>query len=154
MVPSEQAPFPKSQNHRGLIYLLKAEELLATGQYKEATEQSGAGLSYALSTLRAAGMIRLNDSSLYWALFPLIDIVTFSAIGLNYAEHFRYTQIAGDISIDWDRKIRSHGMKEPATKQDAEFAVAYCEQTVIEIESRVGSLDAPFGIKHESHEAF
>lgn len=60
----------------------------------------------------------------------------------------QYKQIAGHVAFAGDGTAYYHDMKENIDAKDAEFVVSYCINTVIQIESRVGNIDAPFGKDH------
>lgn len=130
--------------------LLDSERCLHAGNYLEAVQRSGAALTRAIMHLYSAGLVMIPDSSLQVVLVPMMQVVNFSALGLNYAEYMRYKQVAGENHYDAGGKLYSSGVKEPLDRKDAEHAVAYCEKTVLEIETRVGSLDEPFGIRRAS----
>jgi hypothetical protein len=55
------------------------------------------------------------------------------------------TVIVGRVYFTADENHHCAGGKENPDSNDAEFTLAYCTDMVIQIESLVGSLDAPFG---------
>lgn len=78
----------------------------------------------------------------------LQDTLVYFTLGLDHADLLRFRRIAGPVTFHEDEKgeasFHIHGMKEDIGAGDAEFAFAYCIDAIIQIESRVGDLDAPF----------
>lgn len=127
--------------------LLEAESCVQKGDYLEAVQRSGAALTKALGCLNVAGMVAIPDSSLYVPLMSVMEAVNFIALGLNYAQYWRYKQVAGANYSDDSGTLHHSGGKEALERADAEYAVAYCDETILEIEGRVGNLDTPFGVR-------
>lgn len=75
------------------------------------------------------------------------NMLVYLTLGLNYADQSRFSRIGGHVRFHKEGdefKFVVFKMKDNPTQEDAEFAFIYCTDTVIQIESQVGSLDAPF----------
>lgn len=153
------------QDEKVKKFLVAAETNLGQGDYQGAAQQAIAGLSWALTCVKTAvvgrtpsfarafvmaesfGKVR-SDSDAYRAFERMQRTLLYVALGMNYADYMRCKQIAGDVSFTLGGKPQHFGAKEQVGASDAEFVVAYCTDTVVQVESRVGSLDAPFGSDH------
>jgi hypothetical protein len=143
-------------------FLVDAEVALDQEDRKKAVEYAAAGLSWALICVRTA-VVGRNQSfarafvieespghqkaskEIYRAFQRMQETLLFIALGMNYNEYMRYRKIAGNIAFNSGGGYSHFGMKTPLDANDGEFVVAYCIETVIQIESRTGSLDKPFG---------
>jgi hypothetical protein len=78
----------------------------------------------------------------------LQDTLVCFTLGMNHADLLRFRKFAGTVRFQRDEnnelKFDIDNMKEDLSENDAEFAFAYCTDAVIQIESRVGDIDAPF----------
>lgn len=76
------------------------------------------------------------------------DTLVYFTLGLNHADFLRFRQFAGTVHFyrdeDSEPRFNINSMKQSLSRGDAEFAFAYCTDAVIQIESRVGDVDAPF----------
>jgi hypothetical protein len=145
--------------------LTEAETALSQKDYQEAIDQAAAGLTWALSHVKTAIVGRLppfasallvldtfgkpmSDSdarNTYRALERTQDTLLYIALGMNYTDYMQYKQIAGHVYFTVGGSHHRAGGKENPDASDAEFTVAYCADTVVQIESHVGSLGTPFG---------
>jgi hypothetical protein len=83
-------------------------------------------------TVTVKSVARMQESVLYLAL------------GMNYSDYMRYRQRCGRVVFDGNGS--SHLADTPIVDAAAaEFALAYCTDAVIQIESRVGEIEKPFG---------
>jgi hypothetical protein len=74
----------------------------------------------------------------------------YQALGINYGDTVRLDRTVGHVtvtSIDTVYLDRGEG-KAPIDRSLAELALSYCVDTVVQIEQRVGDLDAPFGVSY------
>jgi hypothetical protein len=154
------------QNDEVRQLLVGAATAMAQSEYQQTINQAAAGLTLALNRVERAvvgrfpsftGGIMLTDSfgkvksesdarDAYRALERMQDTLLYVTLGMNYADYMKYRQIAGNVIITIDGGHNHAGGNEKPDAQDAEFVLAYSTDTVIQIESRVGSLDAPFGM--------
>ena len=72
------------------------------------------------------------------------DTLTYISLGINYSEYTRFRSVAG-YTIFTSGGNSSTGMKQPLQSFEAEYAVHYSIDTVIQIENQVGDLKKPFG---------
>ncbi len=149
--------------HEGVKeFLVDAETALSKGDYQQAVQHAAAGLTWALRSVKTAVVGRTpgsakaflmedsfgrpkSDRDVYRAFERMQETLLYMALGMNYADYMRYGQIAGYVEFAMSGTPIYQGMKQDINASDAEFVVAYCTDTVVQIESRVGSLDAPFG---------
>src|SRR5205807_1687000 len=85
------------------------------------------------------------DGNLTRAIERTQQTVLYLALGLEYSEYLRFRNIAGEVIFMVGGSASHYGMKEPMLTDEAEFAVAYSADAVVQIETRVGSLEKPFG---------
>jgi hypothetical protein len=69
------------------------------------------------------------------------------ALGMNYSDYAKYTRIGGQVFFTGNETLNIYG-NQPADANSAEFVLAYCIDSVIQIESRVGDIEKPFGEDH------
>jgi len=153
------------QHQKVKEFLVDAETALSQSDYQEAVQQAAAGLTWALRSVKTAIVGRTpsfaraflmeesfgrmkSDRDVYRAFERMQETLLYIALGMNYADYMHYRQIAGSVQFTLNGRPHYYGMKEHIDAGDAEFLVAYCTDTVVQIESRVGSLDAPFGSDH------
>ncbi|MTJ09149.1 hypothetical protein [Anabaena sp. UHCC 0204] len=148
-------------------YLVTAELNLKQDNYQEAVRNSSSGLTLALKRVENAivgslpsvtdGIVLIdqfgkqasqsNCKQAYRAFEKMQDILLYVALGMNYSDYMRYKQIVGDVYFTFSGTTLYPNMKVDINASDAEFVVAYCVDTVVQIENIVGSIDAPFGKK-------
>lgn len=148
--------------------LTSAETTLGQRDYEQAIQLAAAGLTRALSCVEPAFVgrlpsfvdgIMLLDSfrqpasdfdarTAYRALERIQETLLYIALGMNYSDYMKFKQIVGHVYFTLDGKHHHHGGKVHPDANDAEFVVAYCAESVLQIENRVGSLKAPFGSEH------
>lgn len=153
------------QNEKVRQLLTEAETALNQKDYQQAIHQAAGGLTWALNRVRTAVVGRLSpfaraipvvDASgkprsdsdardTYQALERMQETLLYVALGMNYTDYMKYKSIAGQVFFTLDGNHHRAGGKENPDVNDAEFVVAYCTDTVVQIESRVGNLEAPFG---------
>jgi hypothetical protein len=156
------------QNEKVRQYLVDAENSLAQGNYQQALQSASAGLTWTLKRVENAIVGHLPDYRMdnlrsisytgtpmsnstegaYRALEKLQDTLLYVALGMNYSEFKKYKKLTKHIHTvftadgtphhDYDTRI-----KEPEPS-GVEFIVAYSINTVVQIESVVGDIDAPF----------
>lgn len=125
-------------------------------------EYAAAGLSWALLRVKTAVVGRKQyfarafiieerpgkqkaSSDIYRAFQRMQETLLYIALGMNYNEYMRYRKIAGNIEFNSGGGYSHLGMKDPLEANDGELVIAYCIDAIIQIESRTGSLDKPFG---------
>ena len=153
------------QNERVRQFLVEAETALDQGDYPQAIHKAAAGLTWALNRVSIAVVGRLppgvdaipvvdafgelrsdfNARDMYRTLERMQETLLYVALGMNYADFMKYKRIAGQVFFAQHGNPQYVGGKENPDANDAEFVVVYCTDTVVQIESRVGSLEAPFG---------
>jgi hypothetical protein len=153
------------QDEKARRFLTQAEEHLEKGETSESTRSAAAGLGWALACVERAvvghfpsftGGIAIIDSfgrpasdynsrEALRALERMQDTLLYVALGLDYAAYMRCRQIAGTPQFTLDGTAHFFGGKENAELAEGEFVLAFCTDSVVQIESRVGNLDAPFG---------
>jgi len=145
--------------------LTEAETALSQKDYQQAIHQAAGGLTWALNRVETAVVGRLPSFAraivvldafgkpmsdkyardTYRALERTQETLLYVALGMNYTDYMKYKQIAGHVYFTLGGSHHRQGGKENPDANEAEFVVAYCTDTVVQIESRVGSLEAPFG---------
>ena len=153
------------QNQAVKQFLTDAETALSAANYHQAAEHAAAGLTKALNRVETAIVGRLpsfasgimlvdsfggvSDTSdardAYRALQRVRETLLYVALGLDYGNYMRYRQIAGAVVFAIDGTPHFSGMKDNITARSAEYVVAYCIDTVVQIEACVGDIEAPFG---------
>jgi hypothetical protein len=68
-------------------------------------------------------------------------------LGLNYGDHVRFRQLAGDVDFMLNGEVQPHGAKQDLSAGESEFVLAYATDAVQQIEARVGDIENPFGSK-------
>jgi len=151
--------------HEGVKdYLVEAENALNAGQTNEALIKAEAGLKTALGFIRSAIVGRMDShanpnlnyvswdktqASTYALLETMRDHIVRATVGLNFSDYMRYSQIVRSViqglAFFGDGKYSVAVTGKTVSAKDAEFAVAYAVNAVIQIENVVGSLDTPFG---------
>ncbi len=139
--------------------LIFAESELSLGHYKEAVHAAVHGLDQTFKNVRAAIGGRIPDSEefmlehggsgkdVYIAFKRMQDMLMYLALGMNYADYERFMRTAGSVvGIIDGHYFPGIGNVD---RSDAEYIVAYCINMVVQIESQVGDLGQPFGIRLE-----
>jgi len=140
--------------------LSDAELNLSSGNYNGAAENASEGLSMALnfvkqslvghSSMFSDEIMTLSfnkpkaNKKLSEAIRRMQDTLTYISLGINYSEYLRFRSIAGYTIFTYGGNS-STGMKQPLQSFEAEYAVHYSIDTVIQIENQVGDLKKPFG---------
>lgn len=145
-------------------YLVKAETALHAGEHNEALIGAEAGFTTALGLIKSAIVGRMDSSanpnlnyvawdkshpSTYQLLESMRDHIVRATVGLTFSDYMRYKLIVQSVvqsmAFFGDGKYQVAITGRTVSAKDAEFAVAYAVNAVIQIEGVVGSLDAPFG---------
>ena len=144
-------------------YLVTAESNLLEKNYLKSVENGSAGLTKALDLVKNAIVGRTPhfrdafmmsdrqgrrvepDTDVFRAFQRMQSAILYLTLGMDYSDYMHYMDIAGQTVFTLDGKDHHFNMKEPLEPNDAEFVVAYCINTVVTIEEKVGKLDSPFG---------
>lgn len=144
-------------------YLVNAESNLAKRNYVDSVENASAGLTMALQLVENAIVGRISsfkeafmmsdisgrrvepDRDTFRAFRRMQNVLLYLTLEMDYADYIRYIDVAGITFFTADGKHHHNNIKQPLQPNDAEFVVAYCIETVAQIEDKVGKLDAPFG---------
>jgi len=153
------------QNEKVRQFLTEAGKALDQKDYRQAIHQAAGGLTWALNRVRTAVVGRLpsfahaipvvdafgkpqsgfDARNTYQALERMQETLLYVALAMNYTDYMKYKSLAGQVLFTLDGNHHHAGGKENPDANDAEFVVAYCTDTVVQIESCVGNLEAPFG---------
>ncbi len=143
-------------------YLIDAEKKIDEKDYQKAAELASHGLQAALdkvssaivgSTLDAFSQIMTGEysgssginSNVSNAFRRMQQSLLFLVLGLDYSNYIQYRMITGIVFSLLSGQFESQGMKENIDSDEARFVIIYSVDSVIQIENRVGNLDAPFG---------
>jgi len=86
------------------------------------------------------------ESELLVVFKRMREIAMYVALEMNLSQLVKYRQITGMTFFTHDEKHhRVGGENQVIEKADAEFALAYCTDAIIRIETHVGSIKKPFG---------
>ena len=145
-------------------HLRQAESALDQEEYEESVKAAAIGLAKALGhvtrvlvpfRLGPKSIIvedmwgeRLPDRELYSSVEWMEETLTYLSLGIGYSDHMRFRRIAGNTSFSIQGQASHPGMKKNINEADAKYIVAYCTDTVVHLESSVGDLKAPFGLKY------
>jgi hypothetical protein len=153
------------QDEKVRQFLNQAEEQLEKSETAESARSAAAGLGWALVRVERSvvgqfpsfmGGIATTDPfanplsdhksrEVLRTLERMQDTLLYVALGIDYAGYMRSRQIAGTPQFSMGGNAYFAGGKEQVTMAEAEFVLAFCTESVVQIESRVGNLDAPFG---------
>lgn len=153
------------QHEKVRQYLIDAELALAQSNYLQAIQSASAGLTFTLNRVESAivghmpsfanGLLLVdsfgkpmsdsNSRDAYRAFERMQDTLLYITLGMNYSDFMRYKKLAGHVVFTIDGTPHYHGQTENIEQKDAEFVVAYSTNTVVQVESIVGNIDAPFG---------
>lgn len=133
--------------------LKKAEHALARGDRQEAAELAAVALERTLLHVRRV-LVGRNPSrapsdqamsnELLGAFVRMQDVLLLTALGIRYADYTRFQDIAGYVDFAGGEALPSQARENP-TLDEAEFAVSFATETIIQIEGEAGDLQAPFG---------
>ena len=156
------------QNERVRQYLVDAELAYTQNDYQQAVRHASVGLTFALNQVESAIVGRMppfadgillvdrfgnpmsnSDSrDAYRSLEKMQNTLLYTALGMNYAHFLEYRKVAGHVIFTADGTPHFEGQKENIKQKDAEFVLSYAINTIVQIESIVGNIDAPFGKEH------
>ena len=89
------------------------------------------------------------DEKLHGPVKKMQETLLYLGLGMNYAEYMRYKKIAGDVHLIPGVWIpTTYNRKKTITRDDAEFVVSYCSETIVQIETIVGDIEVPFESEH------
>ncbi len=117
-----------------------AESALTDHDFEKALIFAVSGLYYALDRVSDAVYTR-SDTVELRSFDAAAESVLAIALGLNVERYLRLRRITGVVTRLADDDVSCEGLIMPVSSEDAEFAVAFCTEAVVEIESRVGALD-------------
>ncbi len=137
--------------------LLTAEESLQAGDLEGSTQYSALAMGTLLRHVKRLlierdighsldTVLKRDFRDLLASLEKMRDLLVYTALGMDYAEYLRFRSVVGEAGAYADGKPMRHPGTEPVDARNAEYALAYCVNTVIEVEERVGSLDVPYGV--------
>lgn len=86
-----------------------------------------------------------HEVELLNAIKRMRQTILYLALEMNFSESVRYWQIVGYTNFTLDEKHHRYEGKANIDKNDAEFVLSYCTNTIVRIEGRVGSLKKPLG---------
>lgn len=148
--------------------LKKAEQELDAGNIAESITCATAALTKALEMIEAAivgdlptyshalvavdtferPMISADNAKIFRAFERTRETVLLVALGMNRPEYWRFRRIAGRVTnYVGGGRSRSGGIDNAQTS-DAQYVIGYCSETIVQIETYVGSIEEPFGDKH------
>ena len=146
-------------------HLLQAEDALTQKDAKKAVECVAIALTRALSAVRqslvgsralTARAFQLADAfgkaedgldgqRMFEAFESMQGTLLYVALGMDYGDYVRFQRIAPAVIMMLDGTVSVMWRNEQVSYQDATFATAYGTDVVLQIESRAGDLDEPFG---------
>jgi hypothetical protein len=146
-------------------YLLEAETALAADDLQGAIEKAAIALARALGKVENAFVGRFpsflgrfvmldtfgrpasefDERDTFRMIERMRDTLFYAALGIDYSRHMSYRSIVGRVYFTLDGEAHFDGTKEDLTMDDAEFVIAYCTETIVQLEEKVGDLDAPYG---------
>lgn len=146
--------------------LKKAESAMDAGEYQEATEHCVDALDRALADSEVPFVGEKPSWTLdsimakSWSSPPapskeLLEshlkmrrVTAMMALGMDVSTYVRFTIGTGRLIRYADGTHGFRHSKQAYSKEDAEFAIAFCTDSIIEIEKRVGELAKPFGMDY------
>jgi hypothetical protein len=149
-------------------FLVGSETAFGENDYQQAVNQAAAGLTWALLLLQEPIVGRLWESSKFIVedRFKRVGVdedasrtfrrvqetLLLVALGMDYASYIRYRSLAPVVVFAADKSVNFYGpnASRQFTQDEAEFAMAYCVDAVVQIEERVGDIDRPFEGEVES----
>ena len=155
----------ESETLRGFIH--KAESALQSGDYHGAVRYARGGLIRALGKTRTLlvrddltlvrGLVVSEDlPTIGWnldgeraieAIRTLQDTVSRAALGINEFDYMRCQRIGGTVRFSSPGGEPGFAWEPDGIQaEDAEFVVAFCCDTILQIEKRVGNLDEPLKV--------
>jgi len=146
-------------------YLCDAEAALAASDFENTVAHAATGLFFVLDSVKSAVVGRLPSFSKFVmvdtfgkpvradgfddpsrALERMQETLLYVALGLNYGDYVKIRHIAPVVhfTVGGSVILQRTTSKTP-TKSEAEFVVASATDAVLQIESRVGDIEKPFG---------
>ena len=89
-----------------------------------------------------------GDRNTTKAFTRIQNTVKYLALGLDYSDQVRFNKIAGTVGFTLGGNHRMYNMKENISEDEAEFVLSFSIDAIVQIESRVGDLEKPFGQEH------
>lgn len=147
-------------------YLVDAEECFKNGDFQKSSEWANVGLQKAIdragkpyvgSSMRSPfDQIAVTnhqdkikgDRNTTKAFTRIQNTVKYLALGLDYSDQVRFNKIAGTVGFTLGGNHRMYNMKENISEDEAEFVLSFSIDAIVQIESRVGDLEKPFGQEH------
>lgn len=146
-------------------YLLEAETALAADDLQEAVESSATALARALGRVENAVVGRFpsfldrfvmldtfgqpasdfDGRDAFRMIERMRDTLFYSALGIDYSRNMSYRNIVGRVYFTMNGEAHFDGVKEDLSKAETEFVLAYCIETIVQLEDKVGDVDAPYG---------
>lgn len=144
-------------------FLIKAESQLAAKDYTDAAVQAKAALWLALGRVTSSITSPFPDSfdalvvakgretkpsrEALGAFKGMRDSLVLAVVGIDYASYRRYERITEHIMLAYygNGKIQAALTGRLPEAEEAEYAVDFAINAVIQIESLVGDIDKPFG---------
>lgn len=145
-------------------YLLDSQTAFAEEDYQLCARLAAAALAKSLNRVKG-GIVRhlfpfvdefvLSDTGsssggreVYRAFEQIQETLLYLVMGIDYFDYMKLGQIVGNVKISLDGNPRFRGIKTDVDRNDAEFVLSYCIESVIKIEERVSDIEAPFGSGH------
>jgi hypothetical protein len=161
------------QHNQAKKFLVAAEESLANKDYNEASKQAVAAIEWTLNQAaqdmvgqgesnKVQGEIVVNEHGrqnerlgrkMYENFWKMQDTLRIISLGLNYTDYIYYGETKWDLGLV---AIFPRGSDEPDVSHlpgmcilpsTAEYLVSYAMDTILQVETMVGDLNRPFGIK-------
>jgi hypothetical protein len=141
------------QNENTRDFLTKADSYLNLDDHIEATAHAIAAIKWSIRKIKPSFVgqdISANKTSLTRderdTIERMQEVLLFSVIGINYSGYIQAINTVGHVVVSANGTIhtvrREH--HKDIGKQKAELIIAYCIDTVIQIERHVGDIDNPF----------
>ena len=147
-------------------HLVDAEEYFQNGDFQKSSEWANVGLQKAIYH---AGKPYVGSSMQYifdqiavtnhlgktkgdrdttTAFTRIQNTVRHLALGLDYSDQVRFNKIAGTVEFTLEDSHIMDNMKENISEDEAEFVLSFSIDAIVQIESRVGDVEKPFGQEH------
>jgi len=144
---------------------LQAETALAAGALTEAVESSATALAMSFGKVENAVVGRFpsfldrfvmldtfgrpatdwDERDTFRMVERMRDTLFYAALGIDYSRHMTYRSIVGRVYFTMNGKAHFDGIKEDLSRAESEFILAYCIETIVLLEDKVGDVDAPYG---------
>ena len=89
-----------------------------------------------------------GDEAATTTLTRIQNTVRHLALGLDYSDQVKFNKIAGTVEFTLEDNYLMYNMKENVSEDEAEFVLSFAIDAIVQIESRVGDLEKPFGREH------